>query len=177
MRVHCAWCITLDVRCWMQNAEFLSFGQWQMVTYAQNRMFYIEYISFASGYKCNVNSSKKDSSQKQIFSYKYTLMYVQACSEFQDPRFKSAYSIMSPFCSFCSLFSLMCLLTVQKCVVVISNTFYKCNLDLLILSRFFFFLLLIGFLSMKLLSLHAIPTPVVFFSYLFNWICIGLFSG
>lgn len=88
-----------------------------------------------------------------------TLMFnVQACSEFQDPRFKSAYSIMFPFCSFYLLCSRMCLLTVQKCVVVISNTFYKCNLDLLIFSRFFL-LLLVGFLSMKLLSLHVRSYP------------------
>lgn len=79
----------------------------------------------------------KSKTNIQLTLFLSTLMFnVQACSEFQDPRFKSAYSIMFPFCSFYLLCSRMCLLTVQKCVVVISNAFYKCNLDLLIFSRF-----------------------------------------
>lgn len=145
MRVHNAYYTNLietldvvDAECWM--LKFLLFGQWKMVTYAQNIMFYIEYISFTSGYKCNVNSRFKSKTNIQlILSLSISLskllyMYVQACSDFQDPSFKSAYSIMSPFGSLCSR---MCLLTVQKCVVVISNAFYKCNLDLLILGRLF----------------------------------------
>lgn len=76
----------------------------------------------------------QDLSQKQIFSYKYTLMCHILLFK-HVPRFKSAYSIMFPFCF--SLLCVWCLLTVQKCVVVISNTFYKCNLNLLIFSRFF----------------------------------------